>query len=156
VTLRTFAIASRLDAPRERVYAFVTTMAGVNHELWPIARMTHPRGMASLDGRAIPLRTPIFRSWVLLFGVLPIDFDEITFLRFDHEGFSEDSRMLSQRVWRHERTLRDDSGGCVIDDRIEWEPKVMALAPIFDRAFRLTFENRHRRLRARFGGRAAR
>lgn len=147
-----FAIGSHLDSPAADVWAFVTTMAGVNYELWPIAKMTYPRGMDSIAGREVPLRRPLFRSWVLLFGVLPIDYDEITLVRLDARGFSEDSRMLSQRVWRHEREVRDRDGGCVVEDRLEFDPKLRALSPIFERAFRLTFENRHRRLRARFGG----
>ena len=62
----------------------------------------------------------IFRSWVLLFGVLPIDYDDLTLIALEPgRGFHERSRMLSMRVWEHERTLEPDGeGGCRVRDRL--------------------------------------
>ena len=60
--------------------------------------------------------------------------------------------MLSQRVWEHERTLEPAGGGCLITDRVRWEPRLglpgRPLRPLIGFFFR----HRHRRLRRRFGG----
>jgi hypothetical protein len=67
-----------LAAPAERVWARVTTFAGVNDELRPWLRMTAPRRLrdASLDD--VELGRPVCRSWVLLGGVVPVEYDDVT------------------------------------------------------------------------------
>ena len=101
-----FTARSRIDAPAERVWARVSTMAGVNDELAPLVRMTHPPGVDRLDAELGELGRPVFRSWVLLLGVLPVDFDDVTIVRLDPgAGFLERSRLGTQRVWEHERRL---------------------------------------------------
>jgi hypothetical protein len=120
----------------------------------PIVRMTVPRGLERLDPEKVPIGRPIGRSWILLFGVLPIDYDDITLVRLDPgRGFLERSPMLTQRLWEHERTIEPDgAAACVITDRVRYEPKLPlprgALTPLF----RTVFRHRHRRLRRHFGG----
>src|SRR5262249_49538334 len=133
------------------VWARITTMEGINHELMPIARMTHPRDVTHLDPAALPIGERLFRSWILLFGVLPIDYDDITLLRFTPGvGFTESSPMLSQRRWDHERTLEDANGACRVTDRIAFVPRVPLLGPAMRAVFHQVFLHRHRRLRAAF------
>jgi ligand-binding SRPBCC domain-containing protein len=94
----------------------------------------------------------IFRSWVLLFGVLPIDFDDLTLVALEPgSGFHERSRMLSMRIWEHERTLEPSGGGCRIRDRLSFEPRLPGMGPLLERFIRATFAHRHRRLRRQFG-----
>jgi ligand-binding SRPBCC domain-containing protein len=148
-----FSIASTLHAPHDRVWAHATSMAGVNQELWPLLRMTYPADRAEIGGQAVPLGTPLFRSVVLLFGVLPIDYDQITFEALDPgRRFVESSRTMSQRVWRHERTVDPVGGGCTVTDRVTFVPKVAAMGSLLLPALGLLFANRHRRLTRRFGG----
>jgi hypothetical protein len=45
-------------------------MRGVNLELFPLVRMTHPHGLDSLAERRVPLGARVFRSWILLAGIL--------------------------------------------------------------------------------------
>jgi ligand-binding SRPBCC domain-containing protein len=146
-------VTSRLAAPPEAVWERVITPAGIRDEMRPFLRMTMPRGLESLEPESVTLGEPIGRSWLLLFGLLPIDFDEICLVRLEPgRGFLERSRMLSQRVWEHERTVEPQAGGCAITDRIAWEPRgplrARWLAPLFGWFFR----HRHRRLQRRFGG----
>ena len=49
---------------------------------------------------------------------MPFDYDELTLVRLDPgRGFLERSRMLSQRLWEHERTLEPSGeGGCLVTD----------------------------------------
>jgi len=68
--------------------------------------MTVPRGFERLDPERVELGRPLGRSWVLLFGLIPFDYDEITLVRLEEgRGFLERSQMLTQRTWEHERTL---------------------------------------------------
>ena len=146
-------IASRLAAPPEVVWARVSTVAGVNSELRPIVRMTAPRGLDSLVHTDVVLGARLFRSWILLFGLVPIDYDDLTLVRLDPgRGFHERSPMLSQRVWEHERTLEPEGTVCLLTDRLRFEPRPPIPAALVERVVRLLFRHRHRRLRERFGG----
>jgi len=147
--------SSLLRAPRESVWERVTTAHGINDELWPLFRMTAPASLREGGLARVEVGQPTGRSAVLLFGVLPIDYDDITLVRLEPPaGFLERSRMLSQRVWEHERTLEEVPDGCVLTDRVSYLPRL----PVPDRPLRalyaVVFRHRHRRLRRRFGGHA--
>lgn len=146
-------VSSRLDADPAAVWDRVTTPAGINDEMRPIMRMSVPDGVDGLDPDRIELGKPIGRSWVFLFGLVPFDYDDLTLIGIDPgRGFLERSTMLSQRVWEHERTLEPAGAGCLISDRVRWEPRLglpgRPLRPLIGFIFR----HRHRRLRRRFGG----
>src|SRR5712664_232994 len=112
-----FEIASPLRASQERVWAHAGSFAGVNRELWPLARMTYPPAMARLTPEAMPLGRIAFRSWILLFGVVPVEFDDFTLLELEPgRGFYEVSRLLSMREWHHRRTVLPAEGGCIVRD----------------------------------------
>ena len=140
------------------MWEHVTTVRGINDELAPWLRMTSTRELRANGISAVRVGQRVCRSWVLLLGVLPIDFDDITLERLDPpSGFLERSTMLSQRAWEHERTLEPsgpDGGRCVITDRISYEPRVPAPDALLRGIYTAIFRHRHRRLRRRFGGRA--
>jgi ligand-binding SRPBCC domain-containing protein len=140
-------LSSELRTPAPQVWAQISTMAGVNRELWPIV-MTAPRGMR-IDG-ATPLGTVAFRSLLLLGGVLPMD---LHWLRMESvtpgEGFQEASWSLTEREWRHRRRLQPTSGGCRIEDELDFTPRFAAA--LLSRIVRHTFLRRHRRLGRWFG-----
>jgi ligand-binding SRPBCC domain-containing protein len=148
-------VRSHLDAPPDRVWARVGTAEGINDELRPFLRMTLPKGLGRFADETIAKPTALGRSWILLFGVLPFDYDDLVLLRLEPgKGFLERSTMLSQRVWEHERTLVPGQvDGCVISDRIRFAPRgplpAGGLAPVVQAVYR----HRHRRLRRHFGGR---
>jgi len=151
VALHEFQVSSIVPASPAEVWARVSTVEGINFELMPLARMTCPRRFAAIDPAVVPLGQRLFRSWILLFGLLPVDYDDLTLLRVEAgRGFLESSRMLSQRRWVHERTLEAVPGGCRVTDRIGFEPRLPAAARVFGRVFRLFFAHRHRRLGAFF------
>jgi len=144
-------VSSRLEAPPEVVWERVITPEGINDELGPWLRMTVPGG--SFDLNDVELGKPIGRSWVLLLGLIPVDYDDITLIEVDRgRGFLERSRMLSQRAWQHRRTISPTGPGTLITDSVSWEPRLRlpagTLRPLFERIFR----HRHRRLIERFGG----
>jgi hypothetical protein len=153
---RSLTFSSELDAPIDSVWEVVGTMQGVNAELGPWLRMTAPADTANLRIEEAPIGRPMFSSWVLLGGVLPIDrhhfkLDTVTRGR----GFVEDSTSWSQRRWEHRRDLepRGDSA-CTVIDCLTFTPRVSASGAVLERIIRLVFRHRHRRLRDRFGGRA--
>jgi ligand-binding SRPBCC domain-containing protein len=144
-------VSSRLEAAPEEVWSWVVTAEGVNDELRPWLRMTVPGG--DFDLNSVEIGTPIGRSWVLLCGLIPIDYDEINLEEIDEgRGFVERSRMLSQRFWEHTRTIRPVDGGALLTDAIAWEPRLPVPGSAMRPLFRAIFGHRHRRLRRRFGG----
>ena len=142
---------SVLAAAPEAVWARVSTFEGVNYELAPLLRMTAPSSVRSLDPSEVVLGERIFRSWILLLGFVPIDYDDLTLVAIEPgRGFHERSRMLSMRVWEHERSLEPSAAGCRIRDRLGFEPRVPGTGALLERIVRAMFRHRHRRLRRRF------
>ncbi len=146
-----FDFSTRLSAPAAAVWSHATSMRGVNRELFPLVRMSHPKRLESLEGLQVPLGTRAFRSWILLFGVIPIDYDDLTFIELEPGRFLERSPMLSQREWQHERRVYAVGSGCVVVDRVRFVPRISALGPLFRPLFRMAFALRHWNLRRRFG-----
>jgi len=143
---------SVLAASTEAVWEHVSTFEGINDELRPLLRMTAPAAVRRLEPSDIVLGERIFRSWVLLFGVIPIDYDELALIALEPgRGFHERSRMMSMRVWEHERWLEPSGSGCSVADRLSFEPRLPGMGPVLERFVRTTFRHRHRRLRKRFG-----
>lgn len=147
-----FALRTSLRAPRAAVWAHAMSMEGVNDELFPFARMTAPKGRRRLDAADVATGQRLFRSWILAFGVLPVDYDDLTFVELQPgRRFLERSPMGSQRLWEHERVVRDDGDGCIVVDRVRFRPRVPMLGSVQREIFFLVFRNRHRRLASRFG-----
>jgi len=143
-------VTSLVAAPREAVWARVSTFDGVNHELGPLLRMTAPHG-AVIDPAAVPIGERWFRSRLLLFGVLPVDYDDLTLIALEPGSrFHERSAMRSMRVWEHERRLDDAPGGTQVTDRLTFVPRVPVAQGLQRALVVATFRRRHRRLRAWF------
>jgi hypothetical protein len=134
------------------VWDRVTTPAGINDEMRPYLRMTLPRGLERIDPAEIEIGKPVGRSWILLFGLLPFDYDVLKLARLDPgEGFLERSTMLSQRLWEHERTLAPVEGGCEVTDRVRWESRLGFLTSPLRPVIASFFRHRHKRLIRHFG-----
>jgi ligand-binding SRPBCC domain-containing protein len=144
---------SILAATPEAVWARVSTFEGINDELRPLMRMTAPARVRALDPAEVVLGERIFRSWILLFGVIPIDYDDLSLIALEPgRGFHERSTMLSMRAWEHERWLEPDGDGrCRLRDRLSFEPRVGFAGPLLEAFIRMTFRHRHKRLRRYFG-----
>ena len=146
--------SSRLAAPADRVWTEVTAAEGINYELMPIVRMTIPGGLATLSVSDVTDGQHLGRSWLLLGGLLPFDYDDITIERVEPgRWFQEDSTMLSQRSWRHHRAVEPaGAGACTVTDTVAFEPRLPILpVRLLEFIFGQTFAHRHRRLRRRYG-----
>lgn len=150
-------LTSELDGDVGAVWARITDPAGINDELRPLLRMTIPRGAGDFGLDDLE-PGGIGRSWLLLFGFLPFDYDDLTIIRLEHgRGFLERSSMLSQRLWEHERTLVPlGEGRCRVTDRVAWEPRPPLPGAWLRPLIRAVFRHRHGRLRLRFAPDAAR
>jgi hypothetical protein len=143
--------ASQLEADPAAVWQRVMSAEGINYEMAPLLRMTVPRGLGDLELATVePGR--LGRSWILLFGLLPVDYDYLGLERIEPgRGFLERSTMLSQRLWEHERTIEPlADGGCTVTDRVAWEPRLPLPGRLLRPLFGSFFRHRHRRLRRHF------
>jgi hypothetical protein len=149
---------SRVAAPARDVWARAITPEGINDELAPWLRMTVPRGLRGATIDDVRVGEALGRSWVLLAGVLPVDWDDLRLAELEPgRRFLECSSMLSMRVWEHERIVepaRQDAA--TVTDRLRFElRRPLAWLPGSHRLaaaiVRRLFAHRHRRLAAHFG-----
>jgi hypothetical protein len=130
-------------------------MTGVNHELGPLLRMTAPPAYRTRTLFDAPVGRPVFRSYLLLGRILPIDFDHLSFESIDRgSGFVESSTMLSMSTWRHERRVTRDAGsqrGSRLVDRLSFTPRIPGTGVVLAWIVKALFRHRHARLRALFG-----
>ena len=85
----------------------------------PIARMTVPRGLGGDFGLAdVVAPRRLGRSWLLLGGLIPFDWDDIGIERIGPGfAFSERSTMLSQRAWHYDRRVEPlGEDACTVTD----------------------------------------
>lgn len=143
---------SVIAASPEEIWRRIVTLDGINHELMPFVQMTTPRAMAGKVSSEIRPGDRLGKSWLLLFGVLPFDYDDIVVSEIQHPcRFRETSTMGSLRVWEHERTLRPTAGGTEIIDRVTFELRaplsmIPGLRSLVASAVSRLFSHRHRRL----------
>lgn len=151
--MHSFEISTPLFAPADEVWRHVTSIAGVNGELLPLLRMTVPAALSGATLDSVPLGRRLGRSWLLLFGFLPVDFDDLTVAeRGPGFRFLERSAMLTQSRWTHERVVVPRDAGCTVTDRLRWQGRIAPLGAMYRLAVPILFRHRHARLRRRFGG----
>src|SRR5436853_2334550 len=127
-----------LRANRSDAWAALSTVAGTNRELAPFVRMTDPTDGARFDAQAWQVGALV--TWQLLFGVIPVDRHRIELVALpDGRGFRESSSSWWHRVWKHERAVLDDAGGCIVRDSVEIEPRLRVSDPIIRWAVRWMF-----------------
>ena len=149
--LRTVTRSSIVAAPPDEVWERVTSPEGVNDELRPWLKMTVPPGWRERSIGDVEPPEDLGRSWLLAFGLLPIDYDRIGIAEIGERRFQEDSTMLTMSVWRHERVVTPEGGGSRVTDTLEMRARwPLRWVPRFTLAYSLVvgrlFAHRHRRL----------
>lgn len=134
------------------VWAWSTSIRGIKSEMWPVLKITFPKGMTGID-KDTTLQKPLCRCQFLLLGVVPIDMSKLTFVEFEPgRRFVEQSPLLSMRSWRHERIVTPMPGGTRVTDNLSFSPRLGApLVRFFVKKF---FEHRHAVLARAFGKQA--
>lgn len=145
--------AVALAAPARAVWDRAVTFAGVNDEFAPLMRMTTPRGISGATIADIEPGVPVGRSWILLGGVIPVDWDDLRLVEIEPpRRFLERSSMASMSSWQHERAIEPTGpGACLLTDSLtfrlrrplRWIPGSDRLAV---RVVRAIFRHRHSRL----------
>ena len=150
-SLGEFVVSSNLGAGPEVLWRHAVSPSGVNRELRPLLRMTFPSGISDLTDSWRPGER-LFRSWLLVAGVVPIEYDDVVFEEVEPgRRFLERSTLLTQRVWEHERIIEPASQGSRVTDRVCFVPKVPWLSAFYGSVFKAVFRWRHRKLRGLFG-----
>ena len=146
------SFVSELAAAPARVWQRASTMDGVNHELMPLLRMTHPPEASDLSSPLLRPGETAFASWLLLFGFLPIDRHYLMLERlYPGEGFDERSWSWMQAEWIHRRRVVVIDGGTRVTDELEFTPRLGMAAWLLRPIIRFVFNHRHRRLAETFG-----
>ena len=144
---------SKLSASHERVWKWITSFDEISAEMWPFFRMTAPKQIRSIEDVCVKLGTPLFRSYVFLFGFLPIDYSDITLIELQRgQGFVEQSHMGSMKLWRHERRILSDPAepsAVLLVDKLTFQPRFAT--GVVSWFIRRVFEHRHAVLRAKLG-----
>ena len=146
---RTFS--SHLQASPETVWGWITSFDGIAREMAPYLRMSAPAGTNRIDVEAVVPGQRLFRSWIKLFGLIPIDYSDLTLVQVEPGvGFIEESPMGTMCRWRHMRRITPEGQGAVLRDDLEFEPRLAGwLTAKIVEAF---FAHRHRQLRRHLGG----
>lgn len=146
----TVTVTSRLAAPPAAVWAHAATMEGVNFELRPLVRMTVPEHARGKTLEEVELDAVAFHSLLLAGGVLPFDRHALRLTRVQPgRGFHERSTSLLHARWEHERTIVADGDGCLLTDRVTFEPR-LGPAGLERPIVAALFRHRHERLTKRF------
>jgi len=141
-----FTIDLDLSLPADFVWERVSTMEGVNAELMPWLRMTVPPAVRERSLMEGPVGEPMFSSWLLLGGFVPIDRHTFCLEAIEEGCFQEQSSSWLHAVWRHERRVLGAEAGCRVVDTLGFRPRLPFVGRIVLWIVRRVFEHRHRRL----------
>jgi hypothetical protein len=142
---------SHLAAAPDVVWRRVTSVEGIDDEMFPLLRMTFPRGMHALPVDAFVPGRRLCRSWLLLLCVLPVDWSDLTLVELEPgRRFLERSPMFSMAFWQHERIVAPSAQGTTVVDNLTFRPRLLPRA-LVRAGVMVFFRHRHARLRRRFG-----
>ena len=145
-----FSISSDLAVTADALWRHAMSPVDINAELRPLLQMRFPAGLDDLS--QLMTGRGGFRSWILLAGVLPVDYDDIRFSELEPgRFFQERSTLLSQSRWSHRREITRLPGGARVADTVEFQPRIAALEPVYEKIFSLVFRYRHRALKRMYG-----
>lgn len=146
-----FERASRLErVTQAEIWSRITSWEGVNDELAPFVKMTHPARFPTVqdvpaDGRSH------FTSYFLFLGVLPFDAHRLALRELvPPEHFDEASSNLLMKRWHHRRTVRRDGDAIEVHDCCRFEARLPFSGALLARIYAAVFTRRHARLRAHF------
>ena len=144
--------SSVVPAPRDQVWARVVTAEGVADEFGPLLTMRFPRSLRGASIADLPLGRPAGRAWILLAGIVPVEFDDLVITGMEAPRyFQERSSLGSCRVWEHRRELDDlPDGSTRVTDTLRAEPRAVLPGPVVRMVVGALFRHRHRRLIRKF------
>ena len=124
MAVRLLEFTSELCATPEQTWNWITSSSGILQEMSPWFRMSVPRGLTRLDEPPFVAGQPLFRSRLYLFRLIPWGHSDLTLLEWRAgNGFVEQSPMTGMKLWRHERWIEPHRGGCLLHDRLTFDPR---------------------------------
>lgn len=123
------------------------SIATINQEMAPLLRMTAPAQYRQLQLKDWKGEAPLFASWVLLFGLIPLD--RHCFEKLDFPGereFIETSTSWNNKTWQHRRFVTATATGCTVTDELQFTPRMAWMTPVVTWIVKMAFQNRHRYL----------
>ncbi|MET3860656.1 hypothetical protein ABIE38_001578 [Dietzia sp. 2505] len=144
--------SSVVPAPRAQVWARVVTAEGVADEFGPLLTMRFPAALVGATIADVPLGRPVGRAWILLGGVIPVEYDDLVLVDLEAPRyFHERSSLGACRVWEHRRELDALSDGSTrVTDTLRAEPRGVLPGPVVRMVVSLLFRHRHNRLVGKF------
>lgn len=148
--MHSFTLSGNLPITAEEFLGSLT-MSGVNRELGPLIKMTVPLGWLNRSILDYPTGQHLFHSWILLFGLLPIDRHSFFLESIDSsegfvEGFTERSSSIVNSQWLHERKVMATASGCCVSDTIEFQCRIPLVGYWLKPVYRGVFTLRQRKL----------
>ncbi|MDH4482213.1 MAG: hypothetical protein QE279_05835 [Rhodoferax sp.] len=151
---KSLSFETEVSATPEAAWVWITSFDGISKEMSPLVHMSAPKGVKDLSSVTFESGVPMFRSWITLFGVLPIDYSNLTLLTLNPGfGFVEQSPMGSMKLWRHERQIVALDAGCKITDTLTFEPRFAGR--LISGIVEVLFTHRHKMLSKYLGVYAA-
>lgn len=147
--------SSVVAAPRDALWERVTTPEGIADEFAPLLTMRMPPGLRDTTIAHVPLGRPLGRAWIVLAGVVPVEYDDLVVVDLDPpHHFRERSALGSCRVWEHRRELEAlPDGATRVTDTLRAWPRALVPRAVARRVVGALFTHRHRRLARHIGGR---
>ncbi|MFN3600152.1 MAG: hypothetical protein ACK4UY_02035 [Dietzia sp.] len=144
--------SSVVPAPRDEVWARVVTAEGVSDEFRPLMRMRFPARLEEASIADLPLGRSIGRAWILLGGVIPVEYDDLVLVDLEAPRFfQERSELGSCRVWEHRRELESlVDGSTRVTDTLRAVPRALVPRSVVRVVVSALFDHRHRRLAREF------
>ncbi|MFX1273959.1 MAG: hypothetical protein ACFFBP_02355 [Promethearchaeota archaeon] len=131
-----------VSAPIEEVWEWITSLKGIQKEMWPYFKMTAPKGIKNIKDLKVELGKVLFRSHIYLFGFLPFGHDDMTLIEYSEgKGFIEQSPMTSMELWRHQREIETVDTGTMITDQLTFKPR--HASQLIGKFMRRVFRHRH-------------
>nr|WP_174505329.1 hypothetical protein [Acinetobacter sp. Marseille-Q1620] len=135
---------SELSASRQQIWQWITSVEGISKEISPYFRMTAPKNIRSINDLQPEAGKKLFRSYIFLFGFLPIDYSDMTLVKLEPEqGFIENSPMGSMKNWQHIRSIipSHTTNKLLLVDELTFEPHFAK--PLVVWFIKKVFKHRH-------------
>jgi hypothetical protein len=145
------SVISKLRVAPEEFWS-TQSLDAVNDELRPWIHMSAPKVWRHRLPKEWQDAGVLFKSWVLLLGLFPIDLHAYGSFSFDPQsGVVERSSSWINSAWQHERTTEPTDTGCVVRDRVTFMPRFAPLGSVLAAIYLRVYLHRHKRLEAMYG-----
>lgn len=145
-----FEIVSVLEVKADRLAKDLLTMEGVNYELSPWLQMSAPEEWQTKPIKHWPINRKLFKSWITLFGLIPVDLHAFKLIETNENGIKECSTSIINTYWKHERTILKFDTVSKVRDTLEFQPRLSWLAFILKPIYKSVFIHRHNKLKQRY------